>query len=413
MGRHTMAVEESQLEPLENLPHRQGGSVPHSMYGLRIPAAVRRRMMRSICVAVSMLLVWLCGLEWAPAAIKPGSECLIRQDRLFSDSFEALGPIQTIGVQDCGSLEMFLDPDLMDGIPVSIPLNGNGPYDFAVLLDPGDETVQGEFTAIGIPEFGSFDPAVGVTTLAPSCVDTGTYPVVYDFLPDSGPGGGLPLTVEYERPSCPEPSNRVIDVLCNNNITSDTLALPYELTVTPLGPIVNGDPVDIELTGIALFPPSFMNAAISTIPGLTELTLTDLSVTVQVRDGGAGPAVALGPASGVPSTYELPIVNEPSLCGPNGFQAPCVLEPLPIPLETRVESFTVNGGPGGQILFGWDESRFPPITVLPGEAGPISTRVNFAGLPQIGLECGMGTIDDAGDLRTLEDAELIAVPILP
>jgi hypothetical protein len=213
---------------------------------------------------------------------------------------------------------------------------------------------------------------------------------------------------------------RTVHVICSNNITADISSLPYELTVAPLGSVVDGVPVDIALSGVAQFPPSFLNAAIATIPGLSEVTLTGLSSTVVVRSGAAGPEVALGSNTALPANLSLPLVDDSAQCTAAGLPTPCVLEPLLLPLGSAIATYTPTGGPDGQILFGWDESRFPPISIVLGDPGPISTRM-VAVVLQVGLECGMGKTDDNGTpadetddfQRTLSDGELVSIPIAP
>jgi hypothetical protein len=210
-----------------------------------------------------------------------------------------------------------------------------------------------------------------------------------------------------------------VNVVCSNNVTADVSDLAYELSVTPLGPVVDGVPVDFAVDGVALFPPSFMNAALATIPGLTELTLTSLNSTVVVRSGATGPDVPLTADVALPAQVAIPLETDPISCGAAGLPTPCVLEPLVLPLAEQIVTLTPSG-PGGEILFGWDESRFPPISIVLGSPGPVSTRVTAVVL-QIGLECGMGTIDDNGTpsdesddfLRPLTDAELVSIPIAP
>lgn len=356
----------------------------------------------------------------AHAQIAPGSDCAARQDMVHASSFESLDNVSVIGVQNCATLETHIDPDLTNGIPVVVPLDVNRAYDFATLNTPSGENFEGDYTASGVPAFGSFDSTNGITTLAPACIDDGSYTVEYNLAPGASSGSTFPLFTDYQV-ICPVPPpvDQVVEVLCNNNINSDTDLLAYELEVTPLAPVVDSVPVDVALTGVVLFPQSFLNAAVSSIPNTpTEVTVLDLVATVKVRAGASGPAVALGPATGVPAVYEIPVVNDSETCELAGFMSPCVLEPLRIPLESQVAAFTPTDGAGGQILFGWDETRFPPITVAGVTAGPIGTRVSIGGVLNIGLECGMGTIEDAGTpdpsddfTRPLDDTELTSIPI--
>lgn len=144
------------------------------------------------------LLACVCSAGPALAGPEPGSLCLARQSAVFASSFEPLDGVAVIGVEDCGSLEEYLDPDLEDGVPVTIPLYEGRSYDFAIIRTLPGETFKGDYTADGVPAFGSFDAENGVLTLNPSCVDEGSHLVEFDIVLDGGSGTTNPLSVEYE-----------------------------------------------------------------------------------------------------------------------------------------------------------------------------------------------------------------------
>jgi hypothetical protein len=244
---------------------------------------------------------------------------------------------------------------------------------------------------------------------------------------------------------------QTVPVACSNNVTGDISQLPYELEVTPLGPVVDGVPADFAVTGTAFFPPTFLNAAIAAIPGLTEVTLNALTATAYVRAGAVGAPrdlATLVSADPVPASVPIPIANDPAVCGPlnlatcpntctdgtacfqgggtctgigDGSCLPrgactCVVDPLVLPLSSAIVTLTPSG-PGGEILFGWNEDLLPPQTVIVANPpGPNGTRV-LAVILQIGLECWMGklvsTFPDPDVAGPLLDSELVSIPISP
>ena len=218
---------------------------------------------------------------------------------------------------------------------------------------------------------------------------------------------------------------------------------------------VDGVPVDFAVTGIAFFPPAFLNAAISTIPGLTEVTLNALTATPHIRSGAVGAPfdlTTLVSANPVPEQVAIPILGLPAsvgICGPlnvatcpntctdgtpcsqgsttcdligDGTCAPrgaciCVVEPLVLPLSSDVVTVTPDITATGDILFGWNEDLLPPQTVIvTNPPGPNGIRV-LAVVLQVGIEGWMGKVvsippdpDVAGPLL---DSELLAIPISP
>lgn len=270
-----------------------------------------------------------------------------------------------------------------------------------------------------------------------------------DFLPNSGVciAGGC---VEV-----PASVSQVVGIVASNNVTGDISELPYELSVTALGPVVDGVPVDFAVTGVAFFPPVFLNAAIATIPGLTEVTLNALTATPHIRSGALGAPydlVELTSAAPLPSTETIPILGLPAstaICGPlnlstcpntctdgtpcsqgsttcdfigDGTCEPrgaciCVVEPLVLPLSSDVVTVTPDIAATGDILFGWNEDLLPPQTVIAtNPPGPNGIRV-LAIVLNVGIEGWMGKLtsvppdpDVAGPLL---DSELLPIPISP
>jgi hypothetical protein len=199
----------------------------------------------------------------------------------------------------------------------------------------------------------------------------------------------------------------------------------------------------------------FLNAAIATIPGLTEVTLNALTATPYIRSGAAvnGDLTTLTSANPLPATVPIPILGLPSsipICGPlNLSTCPntctdgtacsqpgpdacvgigdesceprgaciCVVEPLVLPLSSDVVTVTPDISATGDILFGWNEDLLPPQTVIAtNPPGPNGIRV-LAIVLNVGIEGWMGKVisfppdpDLAGPLL---DSELLAIPISP
>lgn len=247
------------------------------------------------------------------------------------------------------------------------------------------------------------------------------------------------------------PVSAAVPIVTSNNVTGDVFELPYELTVTPLGPVVDGVPVDIAFTGTAFFPPTFLNAAIATIPGLTEVTLADVSATPYVRSGAVGAPfdlATLGSLEPLPMQVPIPLTTDPAICGPlnlatcqnscedgtscvqpdagavcgaigDGSCLPrgdcaCVVEYLPITLSTEIVSITPSGA-GGALLFGWNEDLLPPQTVIvTNPVGANGIRI-LAVVLQVGIEGWMGELvgEAPGIPAPLPDGQLLPIPIGP
>ncbi len=211
---------------------------------------------------------------------------------------------------------------------------------------------------------------------------------------------------------------QTVPLVCSNNVTPDIMEIPYELTVIPLEPVFEGAPTGFQFTGVVNFPPAFLNAALATIPGITEVTLNDLNATVIARSGATGSSVVLGSAVPTPATLPIPIVNDSAQCSAAGLPTPCVLQPMQMQLTTESGTFTPTAT-GTDILFGWNEDLLPPISFAVSDpAGPNGIRV-VAIVLSIGMECYMGRMNDNGTPgnpaddfpEALPDGILIAIPV--
>jgi hypothetical protein len=238
----------------------------------------------------------------------------------------------------------------------------------------------------------------------------------------------------------PDPIEQIVGNVCVNSLIATSLSyLPYTLSVAPLGPVVDGNPVDVSFTGIALIPASTQNTGINTIPGLTQVNVSGISATVAVRNGATGTPPTLTTQEAVPFLADIVLNNNAAEClaayPSEGGRTPCVTEPIVLPLNSATATLTPTGGAGGKILVGWDETLDPntfPLTPPIGGTdplGPTGIRIDIAGLIFVAFDCTMGecdnfsqtpgppdcgTGDDSGDSATrLLDAQLISVPIAP
>jgi hypothetical protein len=240
-----------------------------------------------------------------------------------------------------------------------------------------------------------------------------------------GAGGG----------TAPDPITKTVSNVCVNSLLTSQLSnLPYELTAAPLGPVVDGTPVDVRFTGIAQVPASTLNSGINAVPGLTEVAVTAASATVAVRSGATGTTPTLIPVEATPFQATIVLNNNSAECmaayPSDGDRIPCVTEPILIPLNSDTGTLTPTDGPGGEILVGWDETADPttfPITppLLGGDPlGPTGIRVLIAELILVAFECTMGecatpdqtcgTGDNVGDTGgPLLDSQLLSIPISP
>ena len=223
----------------------------------------------------------------------------------------------------------------------------------------------------------------------------------------------------------PPIANQVSDICSNNVSPAEISYLPNDLVATALGPVVNGTPVDVAFTGTAFFPAAFLNAAVGF--GFTQADVTSLLFTATVRSGATGGPVPLGFDGPLPATVLIPIETDNAACQAGGFPAaPCVLVDLSLPLQSGVATLTPNGGAGGEILVGWDESVDPttlPLTVSATTPPPSDGIRLDVGLPfPVGLDCTMGQCQaadptclgsgtDSGE--ALPDSALLSIPIAP
>jgi hypothetical protein len=280
-----------------------------------------------------------------------------------------------------------------------------------------------------------------------------------DFLPNSGVCLGSPRTCT----EVPDAVTQTVTVVASNSVTGDISDLPYILTVTPLGPVPDGVPSDFSVTGSAFFPVVFLQIAIQTIPGLTEVTLVadGLSGTPHARSGTTGAPedlATLGFDGTLPTLVPIPLTSDPLFCGPLNVStclntctdasacaqpAPdtcvdigdescvprgactCVNAPLELPMTAAVVTVTPDISATGDILFGWNEDVLPPqSTIFDNPVGPQGIRV-IAVVLQVAIEGWMGQCVDGGGIPvpgctdaidlvdTLPDADLLAIPISP
>jgi len=233
----------------------------------------------------------------------------------------------------------------------------------------------------------------------------------------------------------PDPDTSTVAMVCANSVDGTaTSYLPNILVTTPLGPVLNGTDVDLSHTGTAFFPATFLNAALAF--GFTSASLQELNATVTVRSGAAGGPVLLSSCSGQDqdgNALECPRdVVIPSTCSDgstcNVLTDPC--DPvtdcqarvnMELGLNTASDTYTPNGGAGGEILIGWDEDA-ALVAALPfqqtqGTTGPNGIRLGI-GLPiPVAMECSQGECEDgngcadAEAARLLLDPELQSIPI--
>jgi len=247
-----------------------------------------------------------------------------------------------------------------------------------------------------------------------------------------------------------------ISLCCNNNAQPQQSIIPARLSVA-LNSVVAGGPFTADLGGIWIFPEALLDAAQAVVPAIVDtVDLRGLQTTVVVRAGATGPPVALpavlppgtcliggascssvndlpagGNADCVPQgsfnpcqhLVTVPRSPLPAVCAaldPPGctvgvdctktdqynLTGSCIIGPLPIPLETRIGSYTA-GASGETILFGWDDQNTDasfdgtfwtvPQPSFSNPLGPNGVRVNSAGLG-IAIECVMAVQN--GDTTT-------------
>jgi len=236
--------------------------------------------------------------------------------------------------------------------------------------------------------------------------------------------------------------------------------LSAELTVTA-GPITANEEFTANVSGVATFPESFLDAAQAVIlGGLRQAKLTDLQYIVQVRSGATivdgdpdvpgvpleADASQLTPGEvrlcNFPTDQECTansecvggICNEPviivdvpssddcsvggvcdmlgktgpqSQCENNGF---CVTGPLNVPLLPVDQVYMAEAT--GPVLFGYaevdlDNSSYDPVTMLytipkPSTLNPIEQGLQVDAGLQVSVECVMG-VDEGVDPDNAEN----------
>jgi hypothetical protein len=242
----------------------------------------------------------------------------------------------------------------------------------------------------------------------------------------------------------------MIPVGCCNNVTGCSggrigASQPrYELTIDPQGAVSPGASIAVALGGKAVFSEGFLDGLQGFVPGgTTQLDLTDLAATVQIRSGGTMPGVTLtnvplattclitstacdsaNDVASVPGSrpntdcqptgtfnpcralVSFPISNDCAAgglcetlgkayqCAANGY---CVTGGLEIPLETKACTFTADAS--GDVLFGWAEdvpgqgqnpngsiSLPPPSFADP--VAPLGMRLNMSSV-HFAVQCTM------------------------
>lgn len=131
--------------------------------------------------------------SWLASSV-PESVCAQRYDTLFSSGSEPLDQVVPAGVQNCASLESTFDPTRSAGSSITVSLVGDQSYDFALVKTLPGESAHGQYSAVGIPSFASFDSEYGVLSLSPSCADVGFHPGGSYNVFDSD----MPLVINYD-----------------------------------------------------------------------------------------------------------------------------------------------------------------------------------------------------------------------
>ena len=231
-----------------------------------------------------------------------------------------------------------------------------------------------------------------------------------------------------------------IDMCCNNNALPQQSIIPIQLDVDP-GSAVPGGAFTADLTGLLVFPETFLDVAQTVVVGgVQQADLIAAQATVEVRGTGVTGGQVTVPAILPPGTcvvdplasctvdadcipngsfnpcqnlVTVPTSSSASTCASldppgctvgvdctktdtfnlNGF---CVTGPLPIPLQSVVGNYTA-GPSGDTMLFGWAQTGVPDATVVGGvvtigapvftnPVGPNGVKVNASGL-SVAIEC--------------------------
>jgi hypothetical protein len=200
----------------------------------------------------------------------------------------------------------------------------------------------------------------------------------------------------------PAPITKVVSVVCSDNITANLTEIPFELTVDP-GLIVRGGAFTAQITATGMVPQEFLQAAVNTIPGITELTLNAFQATVTVRSGATGADVLVDLD---PTPQNLPIPLDGTGTVATGH--------LLVPLSTETGSYVAASS--GEVLFEFSGSIVPVIATNP--PGPTGIRT-LAVVLAMAFECASGSLNDNGTpgdptddfLETHPDSALLSFPI--
>ncbi|MBW2629599.1 MAG: hypothetical protein JRE45_18555 [Deltaproteobacteria bacterium] len=248
---------------------------------------------------------------------------------------------------------------------------------------------------------------------------------------------------------------RALSLGCANSTPLGEQSVSSAVLNVAAGSVLAGQEFDARLSGSAIFPELFLDAAQQLVlGGVRQATLLDLQYLVQVRSGatlvggsGAVPGVSLGADVAAITPGEVQdsdcaglICNPPvilidlptsddcapggvcdtlgkatgpsSQCVVNGF---CVTGDLDIPLAEATVTYAAD--PSGDVLFGWADqglgnSTFNPGTNLftipkPNAFDPIEQGLKMNVGLTIGFECVMGI--DAGQDPTDPDNTLIGL----
>jgi hypothetical protein len=199
-----------------------------------------------------------------------------------------------------------------------------------------------------------------------------------------------------------------IPVVCRDNVFGNLFQTSFALRANPLGPVTPGVDVDVQFSGAATVPRNALQAAIEALPGLSEITLTDLLVTSEIRSGASGDAPAMGSNLALPALIPLNIQNDATVCAEQGLPTPCVVQPLQIPFAPTIATLT-PGSDSNQILIGLSQGSLPNTIDLSEPAGPVGVRLQAVVL-LMGTECTMGRLVN-GEVATVPDSDLLAIPI--
>jgi len=275
----------------------------------------------------------------------------------------------------------------------------------------------------------------------------------------AGTGGGTGGTGGGGDNSGPDAVTKTVAVGCSNNVLATQFSsLDWTLIADP-GPIVGGESVTVRFDGEVFFSESFLDVALSAVPGLKGAELIDLAATALPRAGLTGDGVVLQEEP-IPTTcnggmnagnacstddecppvgyfqcgqlVEFPISEDCADGGEcdmlgkleqctggspaNGF---CITGPLPIPLEAKSGTFTADAS-GGTVLLGWDDQNTGATTTMmdDGMGGEVEVYVLPAASPMEpvepnGLTVKVGTLEVALNCTMAIDSGLDPTQVSP